>query len=137
MRAPGWAQDTPTPTSGAALDEHGALHCQCGNTPDFDGFSPVDKDGHFDDDLLDRDAEPGTLHYLCERCGLMFGPWPSVKVAGYFAFETARKATCQHCERTVTETPLGWADLEATGDDNIWRYVCDSHDTLTAEHVPA
>lgn len=83
MRAPGWAADTPTPTSGAALDEHGALHCQCGNTPDFDGFSPSDRLGFHDDELLSADATPGSLFYLCERCGLVFGPWPSVRVANY------------------------------------------------------
>jgi hypothetical protein len=29
-----------------------------------------------------------------------------------------------------------WVDPEATGDDSIWREVCDSHDTFTAEHEP-
>lgn len=65
------------------MDEHGALHCQCGNTPDYDGFSPSDRLGFHDDELLSADATPGSLFYLCERCGLVFGPWPSVRVANY------------------------------------------------------
>lgn len=33
-------------------------------------------------------------------------------------------------------TADGWADPEATGDDELWRLSCDSHDTFTAEHEP-
>lgn len=29
-----------------------------------------------------------------------------------------------------------WIDPEATGDDAVWREVCGSHDTFTAEHEP-
>lgn len=43
---------------------------------------------------------------------------------------------CQHCDRTIVETDEGWADPEATGDDAIWRFVCENHDTITAEHEP-
>lgn len=82
MRAPGWAQDRPTPTSGAVLDEHGALHCQCGNTPDYDGFCASDRLGFRDDELLSADRS-APLFYFCERCGLVFGPWPLVRVANY------------------------------------------------------
>jgi hypothetical protein len=47
-----------------------------------------------------------------------------------------RKETtkCVHCERTITATPTGWADMQATGDDKIWKYVCDEHDTFSANH---
>jgi len=47
-----------------------------------------------------------------------------------------RKETtkCVHCERTITATPTGWADMQATGDDKIWKYVCDKHDTFPADH---
>lgn len=44
--------------------------------------------------------------------------------------------TCQHCERAIVQTADGWADPEATGDDELWRLVCDSHDTFIAEHEP-
>lgn len=47
--------------------------------------------------------------------------------------------TCKHCNRFVWATDegwgeLNWADLNATGDDSIWKFVCDSNDTFTAEH---
>ena len=47
-----------------------------------------------------------------------------------------RKETtkCVHCERTITATPTGWADMQATGDDKICKYVCDEHDTFPADH---
>jgi hypothetical protein len=45
-------------------------------------------------------------------------------------------ATCQHCGRTVTLVGSKWLDLNATGDDVIWRETCDTHDTFTAEHEP-
>ena len=45
--------------------------------------------------------------------------------------------TCQHCKRAITRDDSGeWIDPNATGDDSLWRYVCDSHDTFEAEHVP-
>jgi len=75
----GWADQSVTPpASGVVLDEWGALHCQCGNLPDFDGFTACDAQGVHDDDLLRADAV--GLHYLCERCGLVVGPWPSLRV---------------------------------------------------------
>ena len=43
-------------------------------------------------------------------------------------------ANCVHCERTITETSSGWADMQATGDDKIWKYVCDMNDTMFANH---
>ena len=44
---------------------------------------------------------------------------------------------CTHCERRiVTDREGRWVDPEATGDDSIWREVCDAHDTFTAEHEP-
>jgi hypothetical protein len=46
-------------------------------------------------------------------------------------------ATCRWCQRRVVRDPAeGWADPQATGDDAVWRYVCDAHDTFTAEHEP-
>jgi hypothetical protein len=43
-------------------------------------------------------------------------------------------STCIHCSRTITATNAGWADMNATGDDKIWKYVCDENDTFQAEH---
>lgn len=44
--------------------------------------------------------------------------------------------TCKHCSRTITLTRGEWIDPRATGDDEMWRYSCDSHNTFTAEHEP-
>jgi hypothetical protein len=41
---------------------------------------------------------------------------------------------CFHCGRTITATPTGWADMQATGDDKIWKYVCDENDTFPSDH---
>lgn len=41
---------------------------------------------------------------------------------------------CRHCSRPVKQTDEGWADPDATGDDELWRLVCDGNDTFTAEH---
>lgn len=98
---PGWAGDDPTPASGATLDQWGAIHCQCGNLPDFDGFSPCDRWGVWNDDLLHRDTPAGALHYRCDRCGLVFGPWPSVAVV---AFSIA----CTECGTLWPESLARW-----------------------------
>ncbi len=45
--------------------------------------------------------------------------------------------TCRYCGRTIIEREGLWIDPEATGDDSIWREVCDSHDTFVADHEPA
>jgi hypothetical protein len=43
--------------------------------------------------------------------------------------------TCIYCERKIVLTETGeWADMAATGDDIIWRYTCDKHDTFQGEH---
>jgi hypothetical protein len=44
---------------------------------------------------------------------------------------------CFHCGRTITATPTGWADMQATGDDKIWRYTCDENDTYPSDHESA
>ncbi len=41
---------------------------------------------------------------------------------------------CVYCNRAVTMTDDGWADPEATGDDEIWRLVCDENDSFLANH---
>jgi hypothetical protein len=41
---------------------------------------------------------------------------------------------CDHCGRVVEQTDEGWADPEATGDDEIWRLVCDENDSFLANH---
>ncbi len=41
---------------------------------------------------------------------------------------------CVHCERIITATPTGWADMQATGDDKIWKYVCDNGEGIFFEH---
>jgi YD repeat-containing protein len=43
---------------------------------------------------------------------------------------------CKHCQRAIIQRQGEWIDPTATGDDRIWRYVCDSNDTLQAEHTP-
>jgi hypothetical protein len=44
--------------------------------------------------------------------------------------------TCLFCKRAIVLVDGLWIDPEATGDDSIWREVCDSHDTFIADHVP-
>lgn len=47
------------------------------------------------------------------------------------------ESTCLHCGRAIILAESGiWVDLAASGDDEIWREVCDSHDTFMAEHEP-
>lgn len=44
---------------------------------------------------------------------------------------------CRYCHRVIVWSQVdGWVDPEATGDDSVWREVCDEHDTFTAEHEP-
>lgn len=43
---------------------------------------------------------------------------------------------CRHCGWPIVLEGGRWINLEATGDDRIWRETCESHDTLTAEHEP-
>ena len=45
--------------------------------------------------------------------------------------------TCEHCGRAIVLVAGEWVDPQATGDDSIWREVCDAHDTFTAEHEPS
>ena len=47
------------------------------------------------------------------------------------------KTKCVYCERTIIATPTGWADMQATGDDKIWKYTCDEHDTFPSDHESA
>ena len=44
--------------------------------------------------------------------------------------------TCVHCSREIVLDDDVWVDLEADGDDTIWREVCDSHDSFVATHDP-
>jgi len=44
---------------------------------------------------------------------------------------------CFHCGRTITATSMGWADMEATGDDKIWKYTCDENDSSPSDHESA
>jgi hypothetical protein len=48
--------------------------------------------------------------------------------------ERLETTKCIHCGRTITTTPTGWADMEATGDDTIWKYTCDENDTFPSDH---
>lgn len=41
---------------------------------------------------------------------------------------------CIYCNRAVTLTDEGWADPNATGDDEIWRLVCDQNGSFPATH---
>ena len=43
---------------------------------------------------------------------------------------------CKHCQRIIVEREGEWIDPNASGDDRIWRYICDEHDTLQANHEP-
>lgn len=45
--------------------------------------------------------------------------------------------TCKHCLRPIALEYGAWVDPEATGDDLVWRLMCDRHDTFVAEHEPA
>lgn len=42
--------------------------------------------------------------------------------------------TCIHCSRDIVSTSQGWADMAATGDDVLWRYVCADNDSFDAPH---
>lgn len=44
---------------------------------------------------------------------------------------------CGACSRRIVLCDGAWIDPEASGDDSMWREVCDASDTFTAEHVPA
>ena len=44
---------------------------------------------------------------------------------------------CAHCGREIVWSFGYWVDPNAHGDDAVWREVCDSHDTFTAEHEPS
>jgi hypothetical protein len=47
------------------------------------------------------------------------------------------QAMCQHCDRVIELADDGmWVDPEATGDDDIWREVCDANDEFIAIHEP-
>lgn len=48
----------------------------------------------------------------------------------------AWRQQCQHCHRDIVNRDGQWIDPQATGDDSLWREVCDSHDSFTAEHSP-
>ena len=44
---------------------------------------------------------------------------------------------CRHCDRDIELDGGIWVDPEATGDDSIWREVCDANDTdRFANHEP-
>jgi hypothetical protein len=44
---------------------------------------------------------------------------------------------CEHCQRAIIYRHGQWVDPCATGEDHIWREVCDSNDTSwQAEHNP-
>lgn len=57
-------------------------------------------------------------------------------VAAMEAEDMDATATCKHCERTIVQENGAWIDPEATGDDEMWRESCESHDTFPAEHEP-
>lgn len=45
-------------------------------------------------------------------------------------------STCKHCHRPIVTDNGQWVDLNATGDDSVWRETCDSNDTFPADHEP-
>lgn len=49
---------------------------------------------------------------------------------------TQTNTTCRHCGRDIYNEGGRWVDPEASGDDSVWREVCDSHYTFVAEHEP-
>jgi hypothetical protein len=82
----------------------------------------------------DRDAYGTVLNLVAPDCVQVqlngddraVVPVSTVKVA----------ASCHYCHRVIVEDDGRWVDLEASGDDSIWRETCDGHDTFTAEHEP-
>jgi hypothetical protein len=44
---------------------------------------------------------------------------------------------CAHCGREVSFDNGMWADNQATGDDSMWREVCDGNDSFPAVHEVA
>lgn len=90
------------------------------------------------------------MNAACEQCrtspgfhaGLHVGHiWTETRCPAYRSGNgadcTCNRATCRHCQRSIVFRDGRWIDPEATGDDVIWREVCDAHDTFTAEHEPA
>lgn len=46
-------------------------------------------------------------------------------------------STCRHCDRVIVLDKGTWMDLDATGDDRIWRETCDRNDQdRLAHHEP-
>jgi len=41
---------------------------------------------------------------------------------------------CVHCQRDIELVEGVWIDPLATGDDSVWRDVCDSHDSFYVGH---
>lgn len=51
-------------------------------------------------------------------------------------FDENQADYCRWCDRPIILTSEGWVDPQASGDDEVWRWTCDSHDTFQAEHEP-
>jgi len=69
--------------------------------------------------IIDRDAE---------KCG--------EESETHLMAERQEKGKCLHCDRAIVKQHGAWMDPEATSDDSVWRFTCDRHDTMQAEHEP-
>lgn len=67
----------------------------------------------------------------CWHCGLLPLDYDRIEVA-------CKAVECRHCGREVVRVDEDkWVDLEAEGDDEIWRETCaDNHEDRIAAHEP-
>lgn len=81
-----------------------------------------------DESLVIRGVEVADLLSFVER------------VRAMLLFEP-EEAVCRHCDRLIVLDPEeGWIDRSAGYDDEngdgMWRFTCDAHDTVFADHEP-
>lgn len=83
------------------------------------------------DSVWDTELEEHTYHTTDEQDAvigsLVLPEYLPLIVKGGFSI-------CKHCERDVFLTDEGWADPNATGDDEIWRLTCDGNEAWPSEH---
>ena len=71
---------------------------------------------------------------FCDACGAGPGVVCDPFCLGVAAEQD--EVGCVHCLRRIVAVDGLWVDPEASGDDDVWREVCDSHDTFVADHEP-
>jgi hypothetical protein len=62
------------------------------------------------------DVNPDGISGMCRECDPDGASYP----------HAMRQATCRKCGRDIIEVDGVWCDPRATGDDEIWRELCDA-----------